>query len=262
MESPMKTRKLWIGFLAVMTISFAVLLYYGREIYRQAPPIPDKVITTNGVVLFTGQDIKDGQNVWQSMGGQEMGTVWGHGAYQAPDWSADWLHKEAVYILNKLALKTDSTTYDKLSEERQAALKITLQRELRTNTYNPDAKIITVSDLRADAIADNSKYYSGLFTNDPERDKERDVYSIPENSLKDPERVRKLNAFFFWISWSCVTERPGQEITYTNNWPAEDLVDNRPTGSLCPPPRRVAGKYTNSTSAKKRETNSFAESNS
>lgn len=228
----MTTRKLWLGFLAVMTISFAVLLYYGREIYRQAPPIPDKVVATDGTVLFTGQDIKDGQNVWQSMGGQEMGTVWGHGAYQAPDWSADWLHKEAVFILNNLALRQDGIAFDSLSEERKAALKVTLQRELRTNTYDPGSKIITVSQLRADAIAANSNYYSGLFTNNPLNAKERDAYSIPENSLKDPERVRQLNAFFFWISWACVTERPGQDITYTNNWPSEELVANKPTGSL------------------------------
>jgi len=99
----MKTRKLWLGLSAVMILSFAVLIYFGREIYRQAPPVPDKVITTGGDLLFTGQDIKDGQNVWQSMGGHEMGTVWGHGAYQAPDWSADWLHREAVFMLNQLA---------------------------------------------------------------------------------------------------------------------------------------------------------------
>lgn len=228
----MTTKKLWLGFLAVMTISFAVLLYYGREIYRQAPPIPEKVVTQDGKTLFTGQDIKDGQNVWQSIGGQELGTVWGHGAYQAPDWSADWLHREAVYILNRLSQKTDSMPYDKLSADRQAALKVILQKELRTNSFNTDTKILTISALRADAIADNSKYYAGLFTNDPALDKTRDTYSIPLNSLKDPERVRLLNAFFFWTSWSCVTDRPGQDITYTNNWPAEELVANKPTGSL------------------------------
>ncbi len=110
----MTTRKLWIGFIAVMVISFAVLLYFGREIYRQAPPVPEKVITPDGTVLFTGQDIKDGQNVWQSLGGHEIGTVWGHGAYQAPDWSADWLHKEAMYILNSLAMKQDGIPYDRI----------------------------------------------------------------------------------------------------------------------------------------------------
>ena len=72
----MTIRKLWIGFIAVMVVSFSVLLYFGREIYRQAPPVPEKVITSDGTVLFTGQNIKDGQNVWQSLGGQEIGTVW------------------------------------------------------------------------------------------------------------------------------------------------------------------------------------------
>ena len=228
----MTTKKLWLGFLAVITISFAVLLYFGHEIYRQAPPIPDKVITIDGKVLFTGQDIKDGQNVWQSMGGQELGTVWGHGAYVAPDWSADWLHKEALFIINQLALNSDRVPYDKLSDERKAALKITLQRELRTNTYNALNKSIVVSNLRAEAIADNSKFYGGLFTNNPSLGGLRDAYSIPINSLKDPERVRVLNAFFFWISWAWITERPGQKITYTNNWPADELVANKPTGAL------------------------------
>jgi nitric oxide reductase subunit B len=228
----MNTKKLWFGFIAVMVISFGVLLYFGREIYRQAPPIPEKVVTEDGTVLFTGQDIKDGQNVWQSLGGQEVGTVWGHGAYQAPDWSADWLHKEAVFILDKLAMQSEGVPYEQVSEEKQASLKVLLQKYLRTNTYDKAKGTITVSNLRAEAIASNSKFYGGLFTNDPALAGLRDAYSIPENSLKDPERVRLLNAFFFWISWACVTERPGQDITYTNNWPAEELVANRPTGSM------------------------------
>ncbi len=228
----MTTKKLWIGFILVMVLSFAVLLYYGREIYRQAPPIPEKVVTSEGRVLFSGQDIKDGQNVWQSLGGQEIGTVWGHGAYQAPDWSADWLHKEAVFILNILSMDQDGIPYDKVSEERKAFLKILLQKELRKNTYNPETGVLTVSEMRAQAIASNSAFYGGLFTNDPALADLRDAYSIPLNSLKDPARVPLLNNFFFWISWACVTERPGEAITYTNNWPAEELVGNRPTGSL------------------------------
>ncbi len=228
----MKTKQLWYGFLAVIIVSFAVLLYYGREIYRQAPPIPEKVVTTEGTLLFTGQDIKDGQNVWQSLGGQETGTVWGHGAYQAPDWSADWLHREAIFMLNGLALEQAGKSFNELPEDQQAALKVLLQQELRKNAYDPQTGQLEISPLRAAAIADNSNYYSGLFTNNPEMAPDREIYSIPENALKDAERVRLLNAFFFWISWACVTERPGQEITFTNNWPPEELVGNRPTGSL------------------------------
>jgi len=228
----MNVQKLWIGLLAVMGISFAVLLYFGYEIYRQAPPVPNRVVTESGTLLFTGQDIKDGQNVWQSLGGHEIGTIWGHGAYQAPDWSADWLHKEAVYLLGRYALDADSQQYESLSGERQAALKVRLQNELRRNTYDPASGDLTVSDLRSQAIAENSAFYGGLFTNDPDKANLRDAFSIPENALKDQERVRLLNAFFFWTAWACVTERPGAEITYTNNWPAEELVGNRPTGAM------------------------------
>ncbi len=228
----MTTRKLWLYFILVMGLSFAVLGYYGVEIYRKAPPIPEKVVTEDGTLLFTGQDIKDGMNVWQSIGGQAVGTIWGHGAYQAPDWSADWLHKEALHILDQLALSRDSVPYDQLSDERKAALQVIIQKELRTNTYDESTKTLTISNLRAAAISANSEYYAGLFTDEPSLDKTRDTYAIPVNSLKDPERVRLMNSFFFWTAWSCVTERPDDVITYTNNWPADDLVGNKPAGSL------------------------------
>jgi nitric oxide reductase subunit B len=227
----MKTRNLWIGFTLVMVVSFSVLLLFGREIYRQAPPVPEYVVTEDGKQLFSGQDIKDGQNVWQSLGGQEIGTVWGHGAYQAPDWSADWLHKEATYILDKRA-KALGKAFSELSDEQQAALKVTVQKELRKNSYDKSSGNIVISADRAAAFDANSQYYSSLFTNDPSLASLRDAYSIPENSIKDPRRMKQLTCFFFWTSWACVTERPGEKVTYTNNWPAEELAGNRPTSSL------------------------------
>src|SRR5512135_2717117 len=99
----MRTRRLWIALAVVIGGSFAVLGYFGGQIYRMAPPVPNRVVTADGKVLFTGNDIRDGQNVWQSIGGQEVGSVWGHGSYVAPDWSADWLHREATAILDQWA---------------------------------------------------------------------------------------------------------------------------------------------------------------
>ncbi|HLV02525.1 MAG TPA: nitric-oxide reductase large subunit, partial [Acidobacteriota bacterium] len=228
----MKYRGLWFGFIAVFVGSFAVLGYYGFEIYRVAPPIPERVVTTHGELLFTGEEIRDGQNVWQSMGGQQIGSIWGHGAYVAPDWSADWLHREAVFILDHWSRAETGQSFDEIDSERQAALKARLAEELRTNTYNPEDRTLTLSAIRADAIAANTSYYSRLFTDDPELSAEREAYAIPGNVLTDPERVRKLNAFFFWTSWACVTNRPGSDVTYTNNWPPEELVANRPTSAL------------------------------
>ncbi|MGD9556880.1 MAG: nitric-oxide reductase large subunit [Mangrovibacterium sp.] len=228
----MKTKTLWIGFTLVMVISFGVLGFFGREIYRKAPPIPERVITPNGTVLMTDADIKDGQNIWQSMGGQEVGSIWGHGAYLAPDWSADWLHREAVFILEEWAQKDYATTYDALDKEKQAVLQQRLKQELRNNTYDPQTKTITVSDVRAKAFQEIGKHYAGLFMNDPSKADLREAYSIPDNSIKDAGRMAQMNAFFFWTSWVTVSERPGETISYTNNWPAEKLVGNEPSGSL------------------------------
>lgn len=228
----MKTKKLWIGFILVMVISFSILGYYGREIYREAPPIPEKIITPDGELIMTSSDIKDGQNIWQSMGGQEVGTVWGHGAYQAPDWTADWLHREAVYILDRFAQTEFATEYALLDEEKQAMLQKRLQNEMRTNTYDKETKILHISELRADAIKTVSSHYQGLFMNGEQQAYLREAYAIPANSIKDADRMAKMNNFFFWATWSTVTERPGQDITYTNNWPAEKLVANEPDGEL------------------------------
>ena len=228
----MKTRKLWIGFILVMVVSFGILGYYGHEIYRQAPPIPDKIMTTDGEIVCTSANIKDGQNVWQSMGGQEVGTVWGHGAYKAPDWTADWLHREAIFILNKWSAEDYSTPYETLQDEKQALLQKRLQNELRKNTYNEESNIITISPVRYEAFKSNCEHYTGLFMNDPAMDHLREAYSIPANSINDKSRMEKMNAFFFWATWATVTERPGKSFTYTNNWPADELVGNQPTGSL------------------------------
>jgi nitric oxide reductase subunit B len=228
----MNTRRLWVGFAAVMIVSFSVLGYYGYEIYREAPPIPEKVVTSQGAVLFTAADIKDGQNVWQSTGGQELGTVWGHGAYKAPDWTADWLHREALFMLNGWSMSQFGMPYEKLDDESQALLQKRLQNELRANTYDPASKVITISEQRAKAIESVGQHYAGLFMDDPSKANLREAYAIPANSIKDPERMRKMNAFLFWATWATVTQRPGQEITYTNNWPPEKLVANEPTGAL------------------------------
>ncbi len=96
-------KRLWIAFGFIFVMSFGTLLWIGTEIFREAPPIPERVVATDGTVLINEGEIMDGQNVWQAMGGMQVGSIWGHGSYVAPDWTADYLHREAVFILDKLA---------------------------------------------------------------------------------------------------------------------------------------------------------------
>jgi len=129
----MSFRKLWTAFGLVVVLSFGVLGWMGVRIYQQAPPVPDRVVTTSGERVIGPGDIHDGQNVWQSMGGMEVGSVWGHGSYVAPDWTADWLHREAMFILDKWSGSPNG--YASLTPARQAELQSRLQQLLRTNTY-------------------------------------------------------------------------------------------------------------------------------
>jgi len=227
-----REKNLWILFALVVIVSFGILGFFGHKIYQQAPPIPEKIISQQGDVVFTGEDIREGQNIWQSMGGQEVGSIWGHGAYVAPDWTADWLHREAVFMLDKLSQEQFAESYDTLDKENQAALQVKLQEEMRTNTYDPATGTVTISNDRVEAIQSLSKYYQGLFMDNPQFSKLREDYAIPENTIKDPARMAKMNAFFFWATWATVTNRPGEDVSYTHNWPSEKLVGNTITPDL------------------------------
>ena len=250
----MRTKRLWLALVAVVVGSFAVLGYYGVQIYRQAPPIPAQVVDAQGRVLFTGQEIKDGQNVWQSMGGQEVGSIWGHGAYQAPDWSADWLHRESLMLLDRWARREHGVAAADLDDTARGALRARLEREFRTNTYDIRFDHIVLSEDRAAVVEALGGYYKAIFMGEAAFPAEvapfadggltpaelRDAYAIPSNAIRDAERQDKMNAFFFWAAWACATERPRPEgmaatapaVTYTNNWPAEPLINNRPSGAI------------------------------
>ena len=214
-------RNLWIAFTAVIVLSFAVLGWTGVRIYQEAPPVPARVLTTDGQEVIGPDDIFAGQNIWQSMGGMEVGSVWGHGSYVAPDWTADWLHREAMFILDRWSGSPEGFTA--LAAERQAELQSRLQQLVRANTYDAVSGTVTVDPVRAAAFDANLAHYTDVFT------RGRNEYAIPPGTLTDTENLRKLAAFFFWTSWAASTNRPNDTTTYTSNWPHEPLVGNRPT---------------------------------
>ncbi|MFC5427358.1 nitric-oxide reductase large subunit [Paraburkholderia denitrificans] len=224
------TRRLWKWLGLICLLSFGTLLWLGRDIYLAQPPIPSQVVSENGNVLFTGDQIQRGQQVWLAAGGQQVGTVWGHGSYVAPDWSADWLHREAVALRESWAQKEFHQSYDALTVDQQGALDARLKHEMRANRYDAATGHVTVTDQRASVILDIAKHYESLFGTDPSFDKLRDDYAMNANSVPGANDRTALAAFFFWSSWAATTERPGQVgQTYTNNWPHEPLVDNTPT---------------------------------
>ena len=194
----MSYKRYWLALAVVILGSFAVLGIVGRKMINQAPPIPD-VYSADGQLLFTGVQITDGQGVWQSIGGQEIGTVWGHGAYVAPDWSADWLHRESEILLDLWARRKGADNFAALNVDDQAALKARLVREERTNTYDAAQNRVVISADRAAAFRQLAAYYAGLFANG------RSEYAIPRGALVDPAKQLQLAEFFWWSAWATTT---------------------------------------------------------
>jgi nitric oxide reductase subunit B len=227
------TRKLWIALAVLLIASFGVLLWMGGDIHQKAPPMPERVVSESGEVIYTRADIERGRQVWQSVGGMQLGSIWGHGGYVAPDWSADWLHREAEAVLNGWAESGSegAVGYTQLSAERQAALRGRLESRIRENTYDPATRTITLDADRTAAVAEVAGHYERLFGDDPDFSALREAYAMKENTVPDAGHRRALGAFFWWTAWAAMTERPGSRITYTNNWPSEPLIGNRPPAS-------------------------------
>ena len=217
-------RKLWITASLVVIISFSILGWIGTRIYQEKPPIPDRVATANGLVVIPSGAIARGQNVWQSLGGMETGSIWGHGSYVAPDWTADWLHREVMFVLNEWSTKEFGKPYPDLSIEDQSKLSGRAQQLYRTNAYDPSTDTLVIDPVRARAFEHCLAHYSEVFM------KGNTAYSIPPGTIQDPERMRQFASFIFWTAWAAAANRPGDTISYTHNWPHEPLIGNRPTG--------------------------------
>src|SRR5512137_429069 len=217
----MNASRLWKVLGALLVVSFSILLYFGREIYVSAPPIPAVVQTTAGETLFTREQYDQGRQVWQRVGGQQMGSIWGHGSYVAPDWSADWLHREAIALLDLWAQRDTGRAYADLDAPQQAALQSKLQQVMRTNTYDPATGVLTVDADRAQAIRQVTDDYMRLFGPDVELNTLRAQYAIQQNPIPDVAERQAMMSFFVWTSWATATNRPDSKISYTSNWPSE-----------------------------------------
>ncbi len=226
-------KRLWTMFAVLLVVMFGILLLIGGRSFQQAPPLPEQVVMVDGEtssVVFTSSDVHDGRDVWRRLGGMELGSVWGHGGYLAPDWTADVLHREALAML-----EADGDLAAVSVPERAARI-AALAARIRVNTYDPETNRIVISRDRARAIETVIAHYTALFGGSgdgPDAEAMREAFAIPNQPLgpEPDEDIRKLAAWWWWTSWAAATLRPDDTVTYTNNWPHEPLVGNRPTSS-------------------------------
>ena len=146
-------------------------------------------------------DIGRGQNVWQALGGMEVGSIWGHGSYVAPDWTADWLHREATFILDEWAQRRVRQALRAACRRGAGAdLRGRLEQVYRHNTYDAATNTITLAPGARPRFEACLAHFSDVFI------KGNAAYAIPAGSVSSPERMRQFAGFIFWTSWSAAAE--------------------------------------------------------
>lgn len=213
--------------LFLLALAFGVLIVGGTMIRREKPPIPEKVEAPDGSPVFSGKDVRDGQEYFLGRGGQHIGSIWGHGSYLAPDWSADYLHRAGLYLAARhrgldpeAAARFTQKDFDALPEEERARLGGLVRREVKENRYDASTGTLRFTGPQAEAFRHLAAYYTALFRGGHEG------MGLQSGLVKTDEQGRKVAAFFAWLAWAAGTKRPGADHTYTSNWPYDPLVGN------------------------------------
>ena len=206
--------RVWLQAVAVVVLfGFFVLGLLAYRTYSGEAPIPGRVFDLEGGSLFTREDIQGGQQVFLRNGLMEYGSIFGHGAYLGPDYTADYLRRSALMVLDAHG-----------GQQSSSAIELTVA-EFKTNRYDPASDALTFTQAQSAAYRQLTEYYQAYFSEPSTR------YGLRPHAITERRETNQLTAFFAWSSWVASALRPGENYSYTNNWPPEPLVGNRVTAN-------------------------------
>jgi nitric oxide reductase subunit B len=217
----------WLVLICI--VAFTALLAAGAIIWKNAPPVPETVLSPQQEVVMTKAEIQAGQEIYLARGGQHIGSIWGHGSYLAPDWSADVLHRwglAAAGVLYNNNPDFSQEDLEALPAPERASMEARVTEQFKTNRYHPETHELILTNAQTQGLKQVFQdYHQLLIEGSP-------VQSIPSNWFKNDTQIRDVTAFFTWTAWAAVANRPNAPFSYTANWPADDLVGNKPPGQF------------------------------
>lgn len=223
-ENTMETLSPWWrnSVILVLIIGFSILIWIAVRAYSDAPPIPEKVVSSRGETVFTGADIMAGQQVFLKYGLMENGTVWGHGAYIGPDFPAEYLHTLTIDSKNMLARNVYGRLPGELTPIETETVNAEVRRLLKENRYSPGTRALLYTPEEIASFQGQIAKWANYFENPSLNG------GLMEGLIKKPEEIRQLTAFFAWAAWASAANRPGKPYSYTNNFPYDPDAGNTP----------------------------------
>ncbi|MGH8461150.1 MAG: nitric-oxide reductase large subunit, partial [Stenotrophobium sp.] len=208
--------------LIVIVVGFAGLIAITTLAYDNAPPIPAQVVDAQGATVYTGADIRHGQEVFLKYGLMDNGSIWGHGAYLGPDFSAEALHRIGEYTAAALAQQKYGAALAALTPQQRAGVRGEVAALLKANRYDAASDTLHLTAPESDAFRQQIDYWQNYF-----QDSSRNG-GLKPNLITDSEELRQFTAFVTWAAWASVADRPGEKYSYTNNFPYDPDVGNVP----------------------------------
>ena len=212
--------------ILTLVVCFGIQVWIACLAYQGAPPIPDRVVNQAGQTLFTGNDIRSGQQVFLKYGLMENGTIWGHGAYLGPDFSAQYLHTLGVDTGFILGQSHFGQALEDLPLGEQGVVKFWVRELLKENRYDPRTRTLVFRPAEELSFLKQINLWTGYFVNPAFNG------GLKAKYIQDPIELRQLTSFFAWTAWASVARRPGRSYSYTNNFPYDPLVGNTPIAAV------------------------------
>ncbi|GIL17395.1 MAG: nitric oxide reductase [Oligoflexia bacterium] len=216
-------KKYWIAhFIFVSAVSIGGLIYLGGATYKHAPPLSDFVSAENGEVVISKKDIYKGQQVYLQRGLMSYGSFWGDGAERGPDFTADALHQMNLAMQSFYENEKQNQS---LTQNDIEAISARVKRELHFNTWDEKSDQIKLNPAQIHSFKRLNDHYLGRFTDPNHAEYIRLGHELSQ------EDIRLLTTFYFWGAWVTVANRPGENYSYTHNWPYDPASGNIPTSS-------------------------------
>ena len=174
-------------------------------------------------MVFAVADIQKGQEVFFKYGLMEHGSLWGHGAYLGPDYSAEYLHRLSEVTRDTIAAEKYGKRFAQLSPDQQSAASAGTIKVLKENRYEPASRTLRFSPSEVAAYRIQLPEWSEYFTG------KAAAPGLPARYIQDSGELKALTDYFAWAAWATTANRPGKDYSYTNNCPYEPNFVYRPS---------------------------------
>lgn len=219
--------KNWKGPLVfILVISLLGVGMIGYQTYNDAPPM-NGFKSESGTVLIDQSTIEKGQVVFHKYALMEYGSFFGDGAQRGPDFTAEALHRIYLYMNQYYIAQQEGKEGRPIRLVDQKIIEEQVRLELKENSYDSNDSLVVLNEAYVYALHELRKYYVDIFRGGGGGNN----FAL-HNYIRNEREIENLSDFFFWGAWVCVTERPGENFSYTHNWPYDKQAGNTPTAPV------------------------------